>query len=161
LLARAHEIRGDEAEALAWNQKVHALAESHGESVYRTWALLGIGLDSWLRHDRHQGANVFKQGLRLAKHLDDRRTAATYIEALAWIAAEEGKPARAAALMGAAETVGRTVGNYVFLFPNLPVFHEECDRRTRDALDAHAFEAAHEEGRSLRFDDAVTYALAE
>jgi len=79
----------------------------------------------------------------------------------AWIAAEDGKPARAVALMGAAETVGRTVGNYVFLFPNLPVFHDECDRRTRDALDAEAYEAAHEEGRSLRFDDAVAYALVE
>ena len=161
LLARAHEIRGDAAEALAWNEKVHALAESHGESVYRTWALLGIGLDSLVKGDRHHAANVFKQGLRLAKLLDDRRTAATYIEALAWIAAEEGKPARAVALMGAAETVGRSVGNYVFLFPNLPVFHEECDRRGRDALDAQAFEAAHEEGRSLRFEDAVAYALAE
>ena len=79
LLARAHEIRGDAAQALAWNEKVHALAESHGESVYRTWALLGIGLDSWLRGERHHAANVFKQGLRLAQRLDDRRTAATYL----------------------------------------------------------------------------------
>jgi non-specific serine/threonine protein kinase len=161
LLARAHEIRGDAAEALAWNQKVHALAESHGESVYRTWALLGIGLDSWLKGDPDHAADVFKQGLRLAQRLDDRRTAATYLEALAWIAAEDGKPARAVALMGTAETVGRTVGNYVFLFPNLPVFHEECDCRARDALDAQAYEAAHEEGRSLSFHDAVAYALAE
>ena len=129
--------------------------------MYRTWALLGIGLDSWLRGDRHHGANVFKQGLRLAQHLDDRRTAATYLEALAWIAAEDGKPARAVALMGAAETVGRAVGNYVFLFPNLPVFHDECDRRARDALDPEAYAAAREEGRSLGFDDAVAYALAQ
>jgi non-specific serine/threonine protein kinase len=161
LLARAHEMRGDAAEALAWNQKVHTLAESHGESVYRTWALLGIGLDSLLKSDRQHATNVFKQGLRLAQQLDDRRTAATYIEALAWIAAADGKPARAVALMGAAETVGRAVGNYVFLFPNLPVFHEECDHSARDALDAQAYEAALEEGRSLRFDDAVAYALAE
>jgi non-specific serine/threonine protein kinase len=43
----------------------------------------------------------------------------------------------------------------------LPVFHEDCDRRARDALDAQAYEAAREEGRSLRFEDAVAYALAE
>jgi hypothetical protein len=71
-----------------------------------------------LKGDQHHAANVYKQGLRLAQHLDDRRTAATYMEALAWIASEDGKPARAVALMGAAQTVGRTVGNYVFLFPN-------------------------------------------
>jgi serine/threonine-protein kinase PknK len=161
LLARAHEIRGDAAEALAWNEKVRALAELHGESVYRSWALLGIGLDSWLKGDQHHAANVYKQGLRLAQHLDYRRTAATYLEALAWIASEGGKPARAVALMGAAQTVGRAVGNYVFLFPNLPVFHDECDRRARDALDPDAYAAAREEGRSLRFDDAVTYAVAD
>jgi non-specific serine/threonine protein kinase len=160
LLARAHEIRGDAAEALAWNEKVRALAELHGESVYRSWALLGIGLDSLLKSDREHAANVFKDGLRLAHQLDDRRTAATYIEALAWIAARDGKAARAVALMGAAETVGRAVGNYVFLFPNLPVFHDECDRRARDALDVQVYDAAREEGRSLRFDDAVAYALA-
>jgi serine/threonine-protein kinase PknK len=161
LLARAHEMRGDAAEALAWNQKVHALAESHGETVYRTWALLGIGLDSLLKSDRQHAADVFKQGLRLAQLLDDRRTAATFIEALAWIAAADGKPARAVALMGAAETVGRAVGNYVFLFPNLPAFHEECDRRAREGLDAQAYEAALEEGRSLGFAAAVAYAVAE
>ena len=63
--------------------------------------------------------------------------------------------------MGAADTVGRTVGNYVFLFPNLPAFHDECDRRTRDALDPEAYAAAREESRSLSFHDAVAYALAE
>jgi serine/threonine-protein kinase PknK len=161
LLARAHEMRGDVAEALLWNQQVHALADSHGESVYRTWALLGIGLDSLIKGDRHHAAGVFTQGLRLAQQLDDRRTAATFLEALAWIAAADGNPTRAVGLMGAAETVGRAVGNYVFLFPNLPVFHEECERRARDALDAHAYEAARDEGRSLRFGDAVAYALAE
>lgn len=79
LLARAHEMPGDVAEALAWNRKVCALAESYGESVYRTWALVGIGLETWLEGDREHAANVFKEGLRLAQRLDDRRTAATYL----------------------------------------------------------------------------------
>jgi hypothetical protein len=114
-----------------------------------------------LKGDRQHAALVFKQGLRLAQQVDDRRTAATYIEALARIAAGDDKPAHAVALMGAAETVGRAVGNYVFLFPNLPVFHEEYDRCARDALDVEVYDAAREEGRSFRFDDAVAYALAE
>src|SRR5262249_37837745 len=118
-------------------------------------------LDSWLKSDRDHAANVFKQGLRLAQQLDDRRTAATYLEALAWIAAGEGQPARAVALMGAAQTVGRAAGNYVVLFPDLAGFHQECDRRARDALDVEVYDAAREEGRSLRFDDAAAYALAE
>jgi serine/threonine-protein kinase PknK len=160
-LARAHESRGDAAEALAWNEKVLTLAESHGESVFRSWALWGIGIESWRQGDCHHAAEPLKQGLRLAQRLHDARTAASCLEALAWIAAEDGKPARAVALMGAAQSVGRVVGNYAFLFPNLPAFHEDCDRRARDALDAQAYEAAREEGRSLGFDDAVAYALAE
>jgi non-specific serine/threonine protein kinase len=135
-----------------WRNHTANRCIAHG----RYWA----GLDSWLGRPPPRRQRI-QTGLRLAKHLDDRATAATYLEALAWIAAEDGKPARAVALMGAAETVGRTVGNYVFLFPNLPVFHDECDRCTRNALDAQAYEAAHEEGRSLSFHEAVAYALAE
>nr|WP_102145157.1 protein kinase [Mycobacterium sp. QGD 101] len=161
LLARAHEMRGDVTEALSWNRRVCELAESHGESVYRTWALVGIGLETWLEGDGEHAANTFNEGLRLAQRLDDRRTAATYLEALAWLAADEGRAERAVVLMGAAQAVGRGVGNYVFLFPNLPAFHEECERRAREALDAQAYEAANEVGRSLGLRDAVAYALEE
>jgi non-specific serine/threonine protein kinase len=161
LLGRAHELRGNVAEALAWNEKALALAESQGESVFRSWALLGIGIESWHKGDCHSAAELLKQGLQLAQQLGDRRTAASYLEVLAWIAAEDGKPERAVVLMGAAETVGRTVGNYVFLYPNLTVFHDECDRRAHDQIDPEAFQTAREQGRSLSFDDAVTYALAE
>jgi hypothetical protein len=43
----------------------------------------------------------------------------------------------------------------------LTVFHEECARRAREALDADAFEAAQQEGDSLTFDEAVEYVLAD
>jgi serine/threonine-protein kinase PknK len=63
--------------------------------------------------------------------------------------------------MAGAETMGGAVGNYAFLFSNLFVFHEECDHRVRNAIDTQAHEAARQKGRSLRFDDAVSYALRE
>jgi serine/threonine-protein kinase PknK len=160
-LARAHELRGDTVEALAWNERVLALAESHGESLVRSWALWSLGIERWRNGQRQQAAEHLKQGLRFARLLEDARTAASYLEVLAWIAAEDGKPSRAAVMMAAAETVGHGVGNYAFLFPNLPVFHDECDRRTRDALGLEAYDAAYKKGRSLRIDDAVTYAVAE
>ena len=160
-LARAHELRGDMAEALAWNEKVLALSESHSESVVRTWALWSMGIESWRKGDRRDAAELLKRGLKLAQHLQDARTTASHLEVLAWIAAEDGEPARAVVMMAAAEIVGRGVGNYALLFPNLPVFHQECDHRSREAIGAEAYDAAREKGRSLRLDDAVAYALRE
>jgi len=79
----------------------------------------------------------------------------------AWLAAEDDKPKRAAVMLSVAEAMGGTAGNYAFLFPDLPVFHKECDQRVRNAIGARAHDAACEKGRTLRFDDAVSYALRE
>jgi serine/threonine-protein kinase PknK len=161
LLARAHESRGDADAALACNQRVLEASEAHGESVFRSWALWSFGIESWRNGDRERATDALKQGLQLAQQLRDARTAASYLEVLAWIAAEDDKPVHAAVMMAAAETMGGAVGNYAFLFPNLPAFHEESDQRVRNAIDTQAYEAACQKGRSLRFDDAVSYALRE
>ena len=62
-------------------------------------------------------------------------------------------------MMGAAETLGHAVGSATVAFPNLFVHHEECERQAREALGAQEFEAAHQEGSSLSFDEAVAYAV--
>jgi non-specific serine/threonine protein kinase len=89
------------------------------------------------------------------------RTTASYLEVLAWITAEDGRAVSAAVLLAAAHALGGAVGNYASLFPDLPVFHRECEERIRAAIDADARRAAWEQGRSLRIDDAVGYALSE
>jgi serine/threonine-protein kinase PknK len=161
LLARAHESRGDADAALACNQRVLEASEAHGESVFRSFALWSIGIESWRNGDRERAIELLKQGLQVAQQLRHVRTAASYLEVLAWIAAEDDKPVPAAVMMAGAETMGGAVGNYALLFPNLPAFHEESDQRVRNAIDTHAYEAARQKGRSLRFDDAVSYALRE
>ena len=161
LLARAHESRGDADAALACNQRVLELSNAHGESVFRSWALWSIGIERWRKGDRERATEMLKQGLQVAQQLRDARTAASYLEVLAWLAAEDDKPKRAAVMLSVAEGMGGTGGNYAFLFPDLPVFHEECNDRVRNAIGAKAYDAACEKGRSLRFDDAVSYALRE
>jgi len=161
LLARAHESRGDADAALACNQRVLELSNAHGESVFRSWALWSIGIERWRKGDRERATEMLKQGLQVAQQLRDARTAASYLEVLAWLAAEDDKPKRAAVMLSVAEAMGGTAGNYAFLFPDLPVFHKECDQRVRNAIGARAHDAACEKGRTLRFDDAVSYALRE
>jgi non-specific serine/threonine protein kinase len=161
LLARACELRGDVAAGLAASKRIIELSESYGEKVFRCWALWNTGVEYWRSGDRDHAAEALKRGLEFAAQLRDLRTAASDLEVLAWIAADRGKPVVAAVLLAAAEPVGGAPGNYAQLFPDLPVFHTECDERVRAAIDAQAYVEAREKGRALRIDDAIAYAIAE
>jgi non-specific serine/threonine protein kinase len=159
LLGWGLEFLGDIGRALLWQEKALAIAEAHGESVYREYALWSLGI-GWWRHRRPDRAGeLLKDALQLTYVIDDPRQAAACLEGLAWIAAEEGDYRRAAVLTGAAETLGRAVGASTIVLPHLLGFHLECDRRARDGLDADEFEAARQEGLSFAFDEAITYAL--
>lgn len=148
-------------EALACDERVLALTSSHGESVFQSMALWSTGIDSWRTGDHSRAAEMLKRGIQLAQQLKDVRTAASCLEVLAWIAAAEGKARRAAVMMAAADAIGRAVGNWTSVFPDLPAFHEECIRRVREAVDVEAYDAAAAEGSSMSVDDAVAYALME
>ncbi|MET9492518.1 protein kinase [Nocardia sp. NPDC006630] len=158
LLARAHESRGDAESALVCNQRILEISGAHGESVSRAWALWSVGIELWRRGERDNVARLIDEGLELAHSLQDVRGAASFLEVLAWVAAEEDQPGPAAIMLAAAETLGGIVQNYAFLFPNLPVFHEECEQRVRNTIDPHEYDVARETGRSLSFDDAIGYA---
>ncbi|HEY6647957.1 MAG TPA: protein kinase [Mycobacterium sp.] len=161
LLGWALEFSGEIGRALLWQEKALALAESHGETVYREYALWSLGI-GWWRHRRPDRAGqLLKDALQLTYVVDDPRQAAACLEALAWIAAETGDYRRAAMLTGAAETLGRTVGASTVVLPHLLGFHIEGERRAMEGLGAEEFEAARQEGCSFGFDDAVTYALGE
>jgi non-specific serine/threonine protein kinase len=161
VLAWAHELRGDLIEAVACYEKVLALTESHGESVFRSYALWGIGIAEWREGDRDHAVELLQQGVRLARQLNDRRTAASCIEALAWIAGDADEPRRAVVMMAAAKALGQAVNSSVVVFPKLLEHEADCERSAREALDTDTFEAARQEGGSLNFDEAVAYALGK
>jgi non-specific serine/threonine protein kinase len=149
---------GEIGRALIWQEKALALAESHGESVFREYALFSLGI-GWWRHGKPDRAEqLLMEALRLTRVVDDPRQAAACLEGLAWIAQEAREARRAAVLMAAAEALGRTVGASTGVLPYLVQYHDECGRRTREELDAEEFEAARLEGDSLTFDEAVAYA---
>ncbi len=161
LLGWTHELNGDCGTALGWLQQALALAESHGESVFRSYALRAIGITQWRLGEPDRATQTLREGIRLAQLVNDPRNVAACLEALAWIAGDQLNPRRAVVLMAAAERLVQAVGSSAAVFPHLAVFHEECERRAREALDAAEFDAAREKGSSLRFGDAVSYALGE
>ncbi len=161
ILGWAHELRGNLDQALAVNEKALALTESHGESVLRSYALWATGIAKWREGDRVKGVELLKLGLWLARELNDRRTAASCIEALAWIAGDADQPQRAVAMMAAAEALGQAVHSSVVVFPKLLEHQADCERHARDALSAEEYDSARRKGSSMGFSEAVAYAVSE
>ncbi|KXF56488.1 LuxR family transcriptional regulator [Rhodococcus sp. SC4] len=159
-LALACGLLGDTARAVACHQEVLAITELHGESVHRAYSLWALGL-AMRPSDAGQGTTLLEQSLRLARSVDDPLGSALSVEALAWVAADEHRPKRAAVLMGAAEALRLTVGSSTVIVPNQLAYHEECERLTRRALGEHAFEAEVRHGRAMGSDAAIAYALDE
>ncbi|WP_345342917.1 ATP-binding protein, partial [Rhodococcus olei] len=160
-LGWAHELQQDTARALKCHEKVLAITESHGESVYRSHALWGAAVAVWHEGDRDRALRLLQQGLALVRRRRDPHLAATCLEARAWIVSAEGSARRAVVLLGAAQALGQMTGASTVVFPGLLVHHDECERNTRRTLGQRAFEAAHHEGHSLDLDAAVAYALGE
>jgi hypothetical protein len=58
-----------------------------------------------------------------------------------------------------ADEIGRGGFGIVYRCTQVVVFHEECERRAREALGDKEFDAAFREGNAMDFDEAVAYAL--
>jgi hypothetical protein len=144
-----------------WHERALALAESHDESVYRSHALRAIGIVRWRLGDPDLATQALRDGIRLSQLVNDPRNTAACLQALAWVAGDEHDARRAVVSMAAAERLGHAIGSSAAVPPILTVFHEECERRAREALDTEEFDAAREAGHAMRLNDAIAYALGE
>jgi hypothetical protein len=123
--------------------------------------LWSIRVGWWQNGKPDRAEQLLKEALRVTHLIDDPHQAAASLEGLAWMAGQKHDARRAVVLMAAADALGRTVGASAVALPHLVVFHEQCERSALEALDTEEFEAAHLEGHSLSFDEAVAYALQE
>ncbi|KXF52893.1 protein kinase [Rhodococcus sp. SC4] len=157
-LGTVNELLGDPARALGYYEQVLEITESTGESMYRAHTLWAMGVAVWRRGEVERASRHLKDGLALARLVDNSLTAATCLESLAWIASDNS-PHRAGVLMGAAEAMVKSAGSSTALFPGLLVDHEESEQRVQAALGGKGFDAARDEGRMLATEDAVAFAL--
>ncbi|MBV6759064.1 protein kinase domain-containing protein [Rhodococcus opacus] len=160
-LGLAYELNGEAARAIGCHEDVLAITEACGESMFRSYSLWAMGIAVWRSGDTDRASRLFDEALRLARQLRSPRSVSSGLEALAWIASARGDATRAAVLLGAADELGRSIGSVAVLYPNLRVYHEQCEQRIRQVLSEKAFEAARLRGRNLGFDDALSYALGE
>ena len=160
-LGMTHDLLNDTERAIECHERVLAITEAQGESVYRSYSLWALAVAVWRLGERERAVRLLGQALQVDRRVNDRLSASVCLQALAWIAAEEQDMQRAAVLMGAAHEFTRSVGSSTVLVPGLSVFQDECERQTRRAMSEQAFAAAQRKGAALGFDAAVAYALGE
>jgi len=160
-LGLTYELCGMTKKAIECHERVLTLTKECGEQMYRAGSLWASGIDVWRQGDIDRSIRLLEHSLELARHVHNPRVAEYCLESLAWIACDLRDAQRAAVLMGAADGLAQSVGSPAIIHPNLLVYHQECDQRTRQELGDNAFAVAHRRGRHLDFDAAIAYALHE
>jgi tetratricopeptide (TPR) repeat protein len=155
----ALEFRGEIERALIWQEKALAVAESLGETVFRSYVLWAMGIGWWRNGKPERAQQLLRQGLELAHRINDPRTGASCLEALAWVAGARSDSVRAVTLMAAAEELASWQGASPAIFPDLMPFHDEYQRRAHQGLETEQFDTARRRGVAMDFDEAVAYAL--
>jgi non-specific serine/threonine protein kinase len=163
-LSDAAGLAGDEERAVACHQEVLALTKAGGEFIrswYSAWSLWGLGAAAWRRGDLNRAAGLQQQSLRLWEGLNERMGSPWCVEVLAWIAASGRQYDRAAALLGAAATLWRSISTTLDCCEHLAGHHRDCERQARQALGEAAFQAAYHRGLELPAADVAAFALQQ
>lgn len=118
-----------------------------------------LGFVALYLDDVERAAEMFEEALRSLRELRDRVGMLHCLMGCASVNALRGEQARAARLWGAAEALGKAA-----TVPLLPAIEARYDNEghvaaARSALGEEAFEAAWAEGREMRPEEAVEYAL--
>ncbi|MEV6337123.1 protein kinase [Nocardia vinacea] len=161
LLGWAYELRGEMTRATEHYRRVFSITEAHGELLYRSAALRGLGVAAWKQGELDNAQQLLEEALRVNRRPNSPVLNAFSLEALAWTVADQGNAEHAAVLLGAAQgmwLVGSSVGA---VFPDISRFHEECERIARRSLGTRGFDTAFRQGQAMGMGAAVAYALGE
>jgi predicted ATPase/class 3 adenylate cyclase len=116
------------------------------------WAELGKG-------DHAQAGALFRESLSHLRELNDPVNIAECLEGFAGVAGAQGQGKRTARLYGIAESLRESLGT-----PLLPGDRPRYERHlslARSLLDEVSWKQAWKEGRAMKFEEAISYALEE
>jgi predicted ATPase/DNA-binding NarL/FixJ family response regulator len=86
-----------------------ALAQTHGERHCRSYALLALGYELWVRDDEEEALSHVRAALEILRDFNDYIATARALDLLAWITASRGAHERSALLLGAVSALTRSV----------------------------------------------------
>jgi predicted ATPase/class 3 adenylate cyclase len=142
----------DSREALGLAQDNKDKGSVAAASLNLGWAELGKG-------DRAQAGALFRESLSHLRELNDPVNIAECLEGFAGVAGAQGDGQRTARLYAFAESLRESLGT-----PLLPGDRPRYERHlslARSLLDEVSWKQAWKEGRAMKFDEAITYALEE
>ncbi|TGB16007.1 LuxR C-terminal-related transcriptional regulator [Streptomyces sp. MZ04] len=123
--------------------------EGTGELQFYGSTLMTQGLILWLAGQHEQSAAPLRQALDAVSEIGDVLVAALCCLGLAWHAAAEERNARAAWLLGYAESARRLSGDPVAMLPSLLEEQEAVQKSVRIALGGAEFERWHGVGARM------------
>jgi hypothetical protein len=152
-------LEGNPERATSLNEEAVALYRKRGHRGRLQIALDNLGWAALVRDDYQRAETLHEESLMLCKDLGDKLIGSESIEGLACAAGAKGEAERAAILFGAAEALREAEG-----YQQAPRDHslrEPYLAAARSRIGEAAWAAAWEVGRSMVFEDAITYALEE
>jgi predicted ATPase/DNA-binding NarL/FixJ family response regulator len=130
-----------------------------GELFWRSYALWGTARVEIGRGALDRAETLAKEALRLQRSLDNRLAMGFSLEALGWIAQRQGRPRRAARLLGASAAVWDAMRAGTASYAIFAADHEGYETRIRDALGTTGFKEAFDHGYHMTHEAALDYAL--
>jgi predicted ATPase/DNA-binding XRE family transcriptional regulator len=151
--------RGDHERALTLHEEGLTVARQAGDTWSVAVHLDNLGWATLGQGDHERAARLFGEALKLNSELGEKWLSADCLDGLARVASVQSSPVRAARLWGAAKTSSEAIG--ALAAPLDQTAYDRYVAAARAQLDEGAFDAAWTEGRSLTFEHAVAYALAD
>ncbi|MER7395913.1 NB-ARC domain-containing protein [Streptomyces sp. NPDC000151] len=151
---------GESAEAMAEVDAVCATCESRGERHSLGWAYYAKAWNALALGRPREAADCARTALAVKSQLNDSLGWAMCTDVLASaLAADVGREAQAARLIGIAERLWHTLGRQQIGLAELIAARESCERRIRERIGDAAYEAAFRDGLETETEEGLAYAL--
>ncbi|WP_063740122.1 ATP-binding protein [Amycolatopsis jejuensis] len=161
LLSAIKFATGDTEDAARHARACLARTEETGERWMRATVLGWLGLLAWQKGDLPRARELHRMRLKVSLDLDDVLTTALSIEALAWVAATDGRGEHAAYLLGGAAAQWRTAATQASAMPLTASFHQDCEKALARQLGSAGYRIAFERGATAPVEDVVEAALED
>ncbi|MFE3542931.1 ATP-binding protein [Nocardia sp. NPDC059177] len=148
----------DDPLAGAMTGQLLASTTEHGSHLLGGLAQWAVGTQRWRDGDQGGAVAALRRSIEMFRRFDRCAWIATSVDGLAWTAAAEGDPQRAARLMGAASAIRR--GSSQRLAHTMTqLIGRRVNEQVETALGARSFAACFAAGAALAVEDAVDYAM--
>jgi non-specific serine/threonine protein kinase len=129
------------------------------EKWLQSWLYLLIGLACFALGRLDRSASSVSKALGMKRELDDNVGIACCLEVLAWVAAAQQRPRRAAWLLGAAGALRDRAGVRLSGKPQMEELHRQVDKQVSDALSAEQYAVLHRRGARCPLETVVKAAM--